>query len=395
MSARPTWGPTLIVVAVASTASADPYRLRADALATTAAPAGLLVLDGGARLRAGWSAEALVWVAGDRTPGETTGGDVLVIALRGQTEDGRLGGQIGRFVSSLGALRPVHVDGVGARVRLPRRFDVEASAGAPVPPTLLGNGRAWDWYAAARVARRLGDTGSVGLAYGHRRDAGRLAYEELGVDAGAQLDRRYDAGGRVAYDLTKAGIAEVGLVASRRGRAVRTEVYARHRSPSSLLPATSLFSVIGDVPSQRVGTVITWRAAPRLDVIADVAARRIDDAFGEELVGRARLRLDDRGVSVVSGELRRAGGGDFAWTGARAAARVSIRRNVVLSSELELVIRDDGDDRGRVWPWGLVAASWDRASWSAALAVEASASPQHRYRVDGLVSISRRWGSTR
>lgn len=375
----------------AAPAAADPLRLRADALATTAAPAGLLVLGADGALRPGLAAEAVVWMAAERTPGEQAAGDVLVIAVRGRTEDGRLSGRLGRFVSTLGALQPVHVDGATALARLPHRFDVEAVAGLPVPPTGLGNGRAWDWMAGGRVARRLGDYGAVGVAYGQRRDAGRLVSEELGLDAGAALDKRHDVGARVAYDLINPGLAEVGLSASRRRGAWRTELYARHRSPSRLLPATSLFSVIGDVPSQRAGTVVTWRAAPRLDVIADVAVRRIDDDLGEELVGRARLRLDDRGTRALTGELRRTGGGDFGWTGARGALRIGLPRALAVSAELELVVPDEDDGRGSVWPWALIATSWERGAWQAAVAIEASTSAEYRYRVDGLVQIARRF----
>ncbi len=386
----------LIVAALASRlASADPIRLRADALATTASPAGLLVLDAGGPVRAGLSAEAVVWMAGARTPGEDVAGDVLVIALKGQTRDGRLGGQVGRFVSTLGALRPVQVDGATLRARLPHRLDVEAVAGMPVPTTGLGNGRSWDWLVGGRLARRLGDYGAVGIAYTQRRDAGILYDEEVGVDAGVALDKRHDVGARVAYDLAHPGLAEISLVASRRKGALRADVYARHRDASRLLPASSLFSVIGDVASQRGGVAVTWRAAPRLDVIADVAARRIDASYGEELVARARLRLDERGASLLGGELRRTGGGDFGWTGARGMARIALPHHLAVSTELELVVPDHDRGRGRVWPWGLVATSWDHGPWSVAVAVEASTSAEYRYRVDGLVQASRRWSVSR
>jgi len=385
-------GVVIASAVVATTASADPLRLRADALASTASPAGLLVLEADGALRSGMSAEAVVWVAGAQTPGEDISGDVLVIAVDAKSKDAQRRARFGRFVSLLGALRPVHVDGATVRVRLPRRFDVEAVAGIPVVPDGLVSGRAWDWIAGGRIARRLGDYGSVGVAYAQRRDAGRLATEEVGADFGAAIDKRHDLGVRAAYDLVKPGLAEVGVSASRRTKAVRTEVYARHRASSHLLPATSLFSVLGDVPSQRVGTVVTWRAAPRLDLIGDLAARRIDDDFAEEITGRARLRLDDRGTSSVTGELRRSGGDGTSWTGARAAARIALPRSLAFATELELVIPDDGS-KGAAWPWALVAMSWDRGCWSAAVAVEASASPEYRHRVDGLLQLSRRWST--
>lgn len=373
-------------------APADPLRLRADALASTASPAGLLVLEAGGALQPGLSAEAVVWLSGARTPGEDTTGDVLVIAVRGATRSGRLGVRAGRFVSALGALRPAHVDGGALRIRLPRRFDVEAVAGIPVEP-VAGMARSLDWLAGGRIARRIGDGGSVGLAYAQRRDEGRLALEELGADAGLALTARHDLGARAAYDLANPGLAELALTASYRRRGVRAEAYAIHRAASHLLPATSLFSVLGDVPSQRAGTVVTWRAAPRLDVIGELGGRRVGDDLGAELVARARLRLDDRGTSVLAGELRRSGAGDDAWTGARGTARIALPRSFTASAELELVIPDVDRGRGAVWPWGLAAVSWERGGWQAAVAIEALASPEYRHRVDAIGRLGRRWGA--
>jgi hypothetical protein len=382
----------VLIAAGAATAAADPIRLRGDALATTASPAGLLVLNADGQLEERLSAEAVVWMAGRRTPGDDATGDVLVIAVRGRTRDGKMTARLGRFVSSLGALRPLHVDGGSLRVLLPRRFVAEAVTGIPVVLG-LGTGRAWDWVAGGRIARQIGDGGSAGIAYEQRRDRGVRASEELGVDAGAELSKRSDVGARAAYDLVGEGLAEIAVTASHRRGAVRGELYASQRSPSHLVPATSLFSVIGDIPAQRVGTVLTWRAAPRLDVIGDLAALRSDDMLGPDVTARARLRLDERGNGLLSGELRRAGSGGEAWTGARLAARVPAGHGITLSTELELVIPDDSRGRGTAWPWGLVAAAWKRDDWEAAIAVEASASPEYRHRIDGLLLLSRRWSS--
>lgn len=378
------------VLAGVSTAAADPIRLRGDALATTASPAGLLVLGGDGTLEDRVSAEAVVWMAGQRTPGDDVRGDVLVIAIRARTRDGAESARLGRFVSSLGALRPVHLDGASLRVRLPHQLDAEAVAGVPVVLG-LGTGRAWDWIVGGRVARRIDDSGSIGIAYEQRRDRGIRSSEELGIDAGAELGKHTDAAARFAYDLLGEGVAEIGFTASHRHGAVRAELYGTQRSPSHLVPATSLFSVIGDVPAQRGGAVITWRAAPRLDIIGDVAALRVDSDVAPDVTARARLRLDDRGRGTVTGELRRSGIGADAWLGARMAARVPVAHGLALATELELVIPDEARDRGTVWPWGLVAASWQRSDWEAAIAVEASASPEYRHRVDALVQLSRRW----
>jgi hypothetical protein len=138
--------------------------------------------------------------------------------------------------------------------------------------------------------------------------------------------------------------------------------------------------------------VLTWAAAPRLDLTADAGARRVDTDYALELTARARLKLDDRGASALSAELRRSGIGNEAWTGARGAARIALGHALWASTELELVRPDDPRGRGSLWPWALAALNWDRGDWQAAVAVEASASPEYRSRVDALFQLSRRWG---
>jgi hypothetical protein len=384
-------------------AAADPLRLRADALATTNSPAGLLVLEADGPVKGDVDAEAVVWMAGVHELGDSTG-DVLVAVVHGRTANNRAAGQLGRFVSSLGATRPTHVDGGQLRLRLPKRFDLELVAGIPVLPAgdstepldgRMTTARAWDWYAGARASRRLGEWGAIGVALAERRDDHEVVSQELGLDAGFTLGKRDDLGARLAYDLANPGVAEATVTASHRMGTLRTDLYASERAASHLLPATSLFSVLGDVPSERAGVLATWRAAPRLDLIADVGARYVDEV-GAELTGRARLRLDERGTSALTGEVRRSGVGEDAWTGLRGAARIGLSKQLTLATELELVIRDRESttsiSRGTVWPWGLVALSCDRGAWSAAIAGEASSTPEYARRFDVLGQLSRRWG---
>ena len=363
----------------ASAAAADPLRLRGDALATTQSPAGLLTLQASGEHGSSLSAEAVVWM------GESTG-DVLVIALRAHGLHGRATATLGRFVATVGALRPVHVDGVGARLRLPYRLDVEAYAGIPVAP---GFERSWDWLAATRVSRKVGDWGSVGVAYLQQRDAGQLATEEVGFDAGAAFSKDDSAAAKVAYDVANPGLAAVTLIATHRAGALRTDVFASHRAASHLLPATSLFSVLGDVPAERGGTTVTWKAAPRLDVGGDIAARKVGGDVAPELALRAKLKLDARGKNAVSLEARRDGVADDEWTGLRAATRIALPRALSLATEIELVIPDVDRGLGRAWPWFLTALAWERGAWHAAIAGEASASPTDVRRFDVLATLGR------
>ncbi|HLL23041.1 MAG TPA: hypothetical protein VK427_12965, partial [Kofleriaceae bacterium] len=230
-------------------------------------------------------------------------------------------------------------------------------------------------------------------AYLQRRDLGRLETEELGGDVGFAITNKDDVGVPTAYDLAHPGIAEVAVSASHRGKSVRTEAYAIHREASHLLPATSLFSVIGDLPSQRAGAVFTWKFAPRLDLVADTGARRLEDDYGIELAGRARLRLDDRGTSLLGGEVRRSGIADDEWTGLRGSARIALGRGFTASGELELVIPDMPRGRGSAWPWALGAIGYERGEWQAAIAAEASSTPEYTSRFDIIGQLARRWGT--
>jgi hypothetical protein len=366
----------------APVARADGYRLRADALAAVQSPVGLLVLAADGAPRPWLSAEALVWVGA----GDAREADALVIALRMRAPDGRGEARLGRFVLAAGALRPVHIDGAHGRVQVLGRWFAEGFGGTPVVP---GFGpRAYDWLAGARVSRALGDWGAVGLGYLHQRDRGLVAAEELGLDAGGALSDTLDAGGRVAVDLVHPGVSEAHASAGLRRGAWRVELYGLHRSPMRLLPATSLFSVLGDVPSRKLGAVARWRAAPRLDLSAD-AGVRASDRVAPDLALRALLRLDAAGAAAASAELVRDGLG--AWTGVRAALRAPLPAALALALELELARPDQPAGRGALWPWALAAASWQRAGWEAALAFEASASPEYRHRADVLARLTRRW----
>jgi hypothetical protein len=198
---------------------------------------------------------------------------------------------------------------------------------------------------------------------------------------------------------------------------LRTEVFATYLAASHILPATSLFSVLGDIPAELVGATSTWRAAPRLDVVAEVAVRHADGSpiDGPAVVAaapatsvattppagstapaafiRVKLRLDDSGVSALGAELRRDGVGDAGWTGVRGTARIALTGGFAASTELELVMPDEDHGLGAVWPWGLAALSWRGGPWQAAVAVEASASPTDRRRVDALAQLGRTWAT--
>jgi hypothetical protein len=363
--------------------AAEPLRLRADAIAESRAPAGLVVMQGEDRGR--WiDAEALVWTG---TKNDATG-DVMVLSVRLREPHGLGEVRGGRFVIATGAIRPVQIDGVSALVRAPSGTSVESFAGMPVVPRF--GYQSYDWVAGGRVAQTIASMATVGISYVQRRDRANVANEEVGADAAFVPVPWLDLAARGAYDLVDPGLADATASAAARSKDVRVELFASQRSPSRLLPATSLFSVLGDYPSRQLGSTVRWNAAPRLDVLVSGAVQSVGDGTGGNGWVRANLRLDDRGNGTVGGELRRNDVATAKWTGMRGIVTQALGGGFRYSTELEIAVPDDSRGRGSVWPWGLVALSWrSRHGWEVAGAVEAASTPEHRYESTALARIGR------
>jgi hypothetical protein len=378
-----------------SGARADPLRLRADALAETqgtSSPAGIVVLQGEDAMRPWVAAEGLVWT-GDRGGTGLVTGDVLVLTVRLREPHGYIEARAGRFVLATGAVFPVQIDGAHVIARAPWGSTVETFGGLPVVPRF--GARSFDWLAGARVAQTVGGALAVGVSYLQRREDGEISNEEVGVDLAMAPVRWLDVAAVGAYDVTDPGLAEGRASAAVRSGDWRFELFGSQLSPGRLLPATSLFSVLGDLPSQTVGATARWRAAPRLDLLASGAGQEVAGGFGGNGWVRATLRLDDPGNGSLGLELRRVDVPGVQWTGVRGIAAIPLGNGFRYSSEIEIVAADHPDGRGVAWPWGLSALSWrSDEGWELAGALEASATPQRRYEADALVRLSYALGTT-
>jgi hypothetical protein len=152
--------------------------------------------------------------------------------------------------------------------------------------------------------------------------------------------------------------------------------------------------VLGDFPSQTLGSTVKWKAAPRLDVLASGAAQAVGGELGYNASLRALLRLDDRGAGSLGLELQRQDVSTAQWAGIRGVATQPLGRGFRFSTEVEIAAPDHPDGHGSVWPWGLMALAWRPTTswgrgWETAAAVEAAATPVHRYEANALLRLSR------
>lgn len=378
---------SVVASTLTRTASAEPLRLRADAVAETRSPTGLIVLSGQDHAQPWLDAEAVVW-AGTRPDAAA---DVMVLTVRVRAPKGWGEARAGRFVIATGAIRPLQLDGISALARAPSGTSAEAFAGSPVVPRF--GEREIEFAGGGRLAQAISDRTKVGISYVQQRGHGEIANEEIGADFAAVPIAWLDVAARSAYSLQTIGFADALASAAVRSGAFRVETFATHRSPSRLLPATSLFSVLGDFPSRTLGSTVRWQAAPRLDVLASAALQSVGGELGGNGWIRGVLRLDDHGDGSVGVELRRQSVATARWSGVRTVLTQPLGAGLKYSNELEIGIPDEPKDGVIAWPWALVALSWrSPTAWEIAGAIEASATPQHRYQTTALARVSHTWG---
>lgn len=401
----------LVCVVFATTptsAQAQGLRLRGDAFAQTPSPVGLVVLRGEDRLKPWIDAETVTWLGvGDATAapiargaGGVSGvdgltGDVLTLSVRMRDVSSGSELRAGRMIVTMGAVRPLHLDGARGLARFSSGTVVEAFGGVPVVPRF--GYKTFDWAAGGRVAQSIRDVVVIGGSYQQRRvDSTRPADEEVGVDAAFTPTAWLTAAGRGSFDLLTYGVTDALGSISVQKQDARLELFTTHRSPGRLLPSTSLFSVLGDFAATSSGATARYRAFPRLELMGTGSAQVQGGDWGGQGAGRVTLAFDDAFDGSAGLELRRVYVGNARWAGARAVISVPVRQRWRLGTELELVRPEpketDTRDRGELWPWALASVAYRFTSgWDVAGAVEASGGPEERRSVAGLARVSWAW----
>jgi hypothetical protein len=352
------------ILSFAWDARGDPLRIRGDAFVQSRSPVGLLVLHGEDRLKPWLDVETVAWVGSYRTSFDNAG-DVQTLTVRIRDPRGLGEARIGRFVFTAGAIRPLHLDGARGLVRAPFGGAVEMFYGAPVAPRT--GSRIYDTAVGGRASQSFGNVAVLGMAYAMMRKDARIADQELGPDLAISPTAHLDFAGRLAYDLVNKGPSDALASIAAHSRDVRGELFFTRRSPSRILPSTSLFSVLGDIPSTTLGGTLRFRAAPRLDLVATGGAINNGNDLGGYITARATLALDDDAAGTLGVEVRRQFVDTSRWLGARALLGLPLTQSFRLATEVELVRHDDA----RIWPWALVAFAYRMQAWDFAVGAEA------------------------
>lgn len=364
--------------------SAEPLRLRGDALVQSQSPApvGLLSLYAEDRLRPWLDVETVTWLGITDSPAPT--GDVLSLSVRAR--DPKSGSELraGRMLVTMGALRPIHIDGMRGLGRAFGGTTLELFGGVPVVKRF--EVRTFDVAAGGRVAQAFADRASVGASYLHRWKDGARDDEEVGADAALTPAPWFTAAGRWSFDLTSPGTADALGSISVQGRDVRTEIFTTYRSPGRLLPSTSLFSVLGDIAATSVGATARYRLFPRLEVVATGSGQAQGDVVGGQGLTRVTLALDDDWAGSIGIEVRRVDVGTSRWTGLRAVVAKPLSSAFRLATELEFVRPDEPHDQGSLWPWVLGALGYrPTPMWDFALGVEAASGREYKSEMHALL----------
>ncbi|MBX3185837.1 MAG: hypothetical protein KF819_02435 [Labilithrix sp.] len=377
-------------------------RLRGDALAQTRSPVGLVMLRGEDRARPWLDVETVTWLGVMGASGDAAfpAGDVLTLSVRARDAASGSEARFGRMVVSMGAIRPVHIDGVRALGRVFGGTTLEAFGGFPVARRF--DYRTFDAAAGGRLGQSIGDVAAFGGSYAMRRRAAERDDEEVGLDFALTPSPWLTAVARSSFDIVTPGPADALASISVQNDDMRGELFTTHRSPGRLLPSTSLFSVLGDFAATSTGATFRWRAAPRLELVTTGSVQVQGGEAGGQALGRATLSLDDAWDGAIGVEARRVDFHGARWIGVRASVAIPITAAFRVATELELVRPDEPRGRGSLWPWALGALAWSSPSgWEIATGVEGSwgthlsaAGAEYRGALHALTRVSYAFGRT-
>jgi hypothetical protein len=319
---------------------------------------------------------------GDPPEERTADGDVDVAYLEARVDRVRV--RVGRQLLPDGVGRVLSFDGARAEALVAGPFGISAQGGLPVTPR-FGVDRG-DALGGARAFWRGSIDAEAGLSFLHVQDDGRVARQDLGVDARVGRWAAITATGLASWSLAEMRLAEAELaVAWQPWPALRLVADGTRLAPDLFLPRSSIISVFSDETRDEAGVSAAFRPG-KLRLYGE--GRVISVEAGEG--GRAALRAEWREPWWLGGaEVRRYAVPDGGYAQARLFGRARLRRGLGASLDLDLYVLDEEVNGETSSLTATAAATWERGPWRASVAGVIASDPFFEQRFEVMARLQR------
>ena len=230
-------------------------------------------------------------------------GDVDAGYVEGSFVRRRVLVRIGRQMVFGGAARNAHVDGANATLRIYRGLHLTGYAGLPVTPR-FGVSRG-DFIFGGRMFYRHAIGAEFGVSFNQIHDVGRIARQDLAVDAHYSLHPKLALNGYALFSLRELRIAEVDVSAMWLP-SVDVQVWADYRrtAPDLFLPLNSVLAVFSQETRDEAGASLFVRPNRRLRLAADYHTVFYPEGIGHQAGTKLTSLFGHRDHTSVSLETR-------------------------------------------------------------------------------------------
>lgn len=238
---------------------------------------------------------------------QTWTGDIDVGYLEGAFLKERLQIRLGRHIISGGAARVSPIDGASFVLRpfrgAAQGLGVSAYGGLPVTPRFAASrGEA---TFGGRLFYRFSPESEVGVSFNQIQAEGRLARQDVAIDARLAPHRSLALTGYALLSLREHRLAEADVAATWQPRdSVQIGLDYRRTAPDLFLPLNSIFAVFSQETRDELGGNFYVRMPATLRVYGDYHAVRNEEGWGHRGGAKVSLTLGRRNHTTLNTEVR-------------------------------------------------------------------------------------------
>lgn len=234
---------------------------------------------------------------------QTWTGDIDVGYLEGGFFKDRLQVRLGRHIISGGAARVSPIDGGSFTARLLRGLSLSAYGGAPVTPRFTTS--RGDATFGGRLSYRHSPDSEVGVSFNQVQGEGRLARQDLAIDARVAPHRRLSLTGFALMSLREMRLAEADVAVQWQPRPLlQLSVDYRRTAPDLFLPLNSIFAVFSQETRDEVGGTLYLRPQAQVRLYGDYRAIFNEEGVGHRGGGKLSVLLGRRDHTTLNTEVR-------------------------------------------------------------------------------------------